>query len=177
MYQSIPPVMSASPTAITGRGPILVTSACETPATRTTVPAVARNVRPVLQRRVAEHLLHVERQQEEVREHDRAEEDAAHFAPVTVFDAEDAERHDRRRAPRLDEEERHEEHAGGDQQPDRAAGRPADVRRLRDRVHEQREAARDRDRAGRVEAAEAGMRLSRTTARVNKSTSDSDRAR
>ena len=34
-------------TANTGRGPYLVTSACERPATGITVPAVARNVSPV----------------------------------------------------------------------------------------------------------------------------------
>jgi hypothetical protein len=47
VYQSIPPVINASPTARTGRGPNFVVSACDAPATGITVPAVARNVSPV----------------------------------------------------------------------------------------------------------------------------------
>ncbi len=46
-YQIRAPVLSASPATITGFGPILVESHCASPATSTTVPAVARNVIPV----------------------------------------------------------------------------------------------------------------------------------
>ena len=66
------------------------------------------------------------------------------------------ERDHRRLVPRLDHDERCEQGARGDQQPDRAAARPADVRRLRDRVHEECEVPGCGDRAARVEAAQAG---------------------
>jgi len=48
VYQSIPAIIPTKPSAITGFGPILVTSACATPAHRIAVPAVATNVIPVL---------------------------------------------------------------------------------------------------------------------------------
>ena len=43
----MPAASRSIPTTSTGRGPKRVVSACATPATITTVPAVARNVTPV----------------------------------------------------------------------------------------------------------------------------------
>ena len=77
--------------------------------------------------------------------------------------AEDAERHHRRRAAASRSRRTRRAARLRRSGADRAAAAPADLRRLRDRVDEQREARRDRDRAGRVEAAQPGMRLSRTT--------------
>ncbi len=75
MYQSIPIVMRTSPVARIGFTPTFVTSACAR-ARRQDGGARSRQEREAgFQRRIAEHLLHVERQEEEVREHDRAEDE------------------------------------------------------------------------------------------------------
>ncbi len=140
---------------MTGRTPIRVTSACESPATGIDRPRGCEERQSGLERGVVQHLLHVQGQEEEVREHDRAEEDAAHVRSGHGAHAEDAERHDRRTVAQLDHDERREEHRRADQLLDRVRGAPADLRRLRDRVDEEREARGDRDRAARVEAAQA----------------------
>src|SRR5581483_7254449 len=47
VYQTMPAIIETKPIDITTLAPILVVSACATPAQSTAVPAVARNVRPV----------------------------------------------------------------------------------------------------------------------------------
>ena len=164
---------TSRPATITGRGPKRVVSACATPAQIDGRPGGRQERHAGLERRPAEHLLHVEGQDEEVREDHRAEQEPDHVGAEQRADAEDPEGHQRRPRCAARSGRSREERARGDQQQDRAGRGPADVGRLRDRVDEQREAAGDRDRAGRVEAAvaEVGAALAGRTAARGRSTS------
>ncbi len=163
MYQIIAPVISTSPIVNTGRTPIRVDERLRDAGDGDDGSRGREERQSGLECGVVQHLLHVERQQEEVREDDGAEEDAADVGAGHRAHAEDAERHDRRRMPRLDHEERRKEHSRTDQLLDRVGGAPADLGRLRDRIDEQRETRRDRHCAAGIEArASPRSRLSRT---------------
>src|SRR6266545_2468041 len=108
---------------------------------------------PGLQRRVAQHLLHVERADE-----DEAEEAATEQQPYGVRSChraqpEDPQRHQRRLDARLDDQEGDERRRRGGQKRNRASRSPTDLGRPRERVHEQQQPAGDCDRAERVEPA------------------------
>jgi hypothetical protein len=89
-----------------------------------------------LERRVAEHLLRVEREDERHAERDGAEEEHHEVCPDERARAEEAERHERRAVARLDQREGSQEHGRAGEHEDRAQAAPADVRRLDDRVDE-----------------------------------------
>ena len=108
-----------------------------------------------LERRVAEHVLHVQGEEEEAPEDRASQQEADGVRRGDQPAAEDPERHERVRRARLDGEEERSQDGGDDQQDDRARACPADVRRLRDCVDEQDQGGRDRDRARHVVVAVA----------------------
>ena len=129
-----------------------------------------------LQHGEAQDLLHVERQQEEGPVHPPASRNPATFAAVTsrlrkipsgISGA--GSRHSQTTKKSSSE-------PGEDDQADRPEGRPAHVRRLRDRVDEQRQARVTLSAPSRSYSWTASSaRLSRTKTGVRMSTSDPDR--
>ena len=115
-------------------------------------PERQRDVRKAgLDRAVAEHLLHVEGEQEEHPEDHRPQAEADHVRGRRRPPAEEAERDERRARAVLDPEERGHQDGGTCERSDRLEGSPAVVRRLREPIDEEHEAAGDGGRAGRVE--------------------------
>ena len=108
-----------------------------------------------LERRVVQHLLHVQRQQEELREEGAATRSCVAFEVASV----------RRRKIRIGSSgacerssiatKRGDQRGGHGQQSDRRRGAPAVLRRTGHRVDEQHQPARDRGGAGGVEVAVA----------------------
>src|SRR6266511_802923 len=115
-----------------------------------------------LQGREAEHLLHVEREQEEHSEHHRPQAEADHVRGRRRPPAEEAERDERRARAVLDPEERGHEDGRACERSDRLHGRPAVVRRLREAVDEEHEAAGHGDSAGGVEVPRHRVRAALT---------------
>ena len=139
---SSPSAVSAIPVASTVRTPILVTSACDAPA-ETMITARHQQVADAgLDRRVAQHLLHVEREQEEHRENRRAQHqrdrvgcrlsDRLRKMPSGISGA---------LTRRSVTDESDQQHGRGDEQADRPRSRPRVVDRLHQAVHQQRQAA------------------------------------
>ena len=142
VYQSMPAVISASPVTSTGSHADPRHERLRRAGDGDHGSRREEKRQPGLQRRVVQHLLHVQRQQEEVREDDRAEQEAGDVRAGDGSQAEDAERDHRRLLPLLDRDEGDEQHGGGDEHADRPPARPADVGRLRDPVDEERETRR-----------------------------------
>src|SRR5947209_11616067 len=135
-----------------GRGPKRVTSACDTPAQTTTVPAVARNVSPAFSADQCRTCCTYNVRMKKFAKIAAPKSTDTMFAAVTDAVAEDLERHQRRPRPSLGDEECGEERRGENEETDRSERRPTDERRLRDRVHQNREARRNAHCACRVEA-------------------------
>src|SRR5450755_1353 len=110
-----------------------------------------------LQGRVPEHLLHVERADEDERKEAAAEQQPDRVCASQRLEAEDSQRHERCFDARLNDNERYEKHSGKNEREDRAPGTPTDGRRLRDRVHEQQQAAGNCECAERVIATPNGI--------------------
>ena len=120
-----------------GLTPTRFTAAAATFAQMIAVPATARYATPVLHRRVAEHLLHVERQHQEHGEHRRAHDETGDVRRRERLQPEDRERNERIALPLLPERERDEQRAGGDEDADRLRRGPAPLPALRDAEDEQ----------------------------------------
>src|SRR6266508_1498345 len=119
-------------------------------------PATASPVREVgLHRRVAEHLLHVERQHQEHREHRRAHDEAGDVRATHGPDLEDAESHQGFGVAQLPRDEADEQRERRSEEADRPAREPTILAGLRDRVDERGEASGHEHRAGDVERANA----------------------
>src|SRR6266511_4199805 len=108
-----------------------------------------------LHRRVAEHLLHVERQHQEHREHRRAHDEAGHVRATHGPDLEDAESHQGLGVAQLPRDEADEQRERRSEEAERPAREPTILARLRDRVDEGGEASGHEHRAGDVERANA----------------------
>ncbi len=104
-------------------------------------------------RAVAEHLLHVERDEEEHREQRRADQEPDDVGARQGPEAEDPERHQRRLRASLDRDEGGDQRRGQAEQAERLQRAPARVGRVDDRVDQDREAGGDGHRAGGVEVA------------------------
>ena len=96
-------------------------------------------------------VLQVQRQQEELRERDRADDRHRGVRDRERPRAEDPQREERVRSPQLDGDEREDERDGTCEQPDGRRRSPTVARRPRHRIHEQHQPGRDRGRAGEVE--------------------------
>ena len=108
-----------------------------------------------LERRVAEHLLHVAREEEEHREERRADEQAGDVRARQRAQAEDPKRHQRRARAQLGRHEHGQQRERDREQAERLRRTPARADGVDEGVDEQRQARRDGDRAERVE----GLRL------------------
>ena len=100
-----------------------------------------------------QHLLHVQGEQEELREDRRSQQQGGDVRGRQRAQAEDAHRKQRRGRTQLDHEEPDDQGGRGGEEPDRLGSGPAMLARVRERVHEQHQAAGDRRGAGRVEVA------------------------
>ena len=149
--QRFPRVISASPKVIAGLTPTFVTIACATPEATIAVSATARYPAPAWSGRHAEHLLHVEREHEEHREGEGAEQKGDDVRARQRPEArEDPERHEWRLRPQLDDDERGEQDCRGGKHADGLGRAPSDDVRAGEGVDEQDERARDQHRAQRV---------------------------
>ena len=106
-----------------------------------------------LERRIVQDLLHVQRQQEELREQRGREQQPADVRSGKRPKAEDPHRQERRLRAQLDDDERDDQRCGGTQQGNRRDGAPAALGCARHPVDEQHQPAGDRRGAGRVEVA------------------------
>ena len=97
---------------------------------------------PGVDRAVAEHLLHVEGDEEEHREERGADQQADHVGPGQGADAEDRERHQRLGGAQLDRDEGGEQRDRERDQADRLGRAPAGVVGVDQRVDEDRERRR-----------------------------------
>ena len=97
-------------------------------------------------------LLHVEREEEPLREERRVQQHDHHVGGAQVAEAEDRERDERRgREPGFDEQEGAEQSDAGRQRADHLGRTPADGVRAHDPVGEGEQAAGNQRRAGEVE--------------------------
>ena len=112
-----------------------------------------------LDRRVVQDVLQVERQQEELRERDRADDRHRGVRAGERARAEDPQRQQRVGRAQLDQHEGPDERGRDAEEPERAGRAPAVARRAGGRVDEQHQAAGDRGRAARRRS--AGARGSR----------------
>src|SRR5215218_8180669 len=106
-----------------------------------------------LDRAVAEHLLHVERDEEEHREERGADQDPDHVGAGDRPQAEDREGDERRLRAALDRDEGDQQDRGGGEDTDRLRRAPAGVFGVEQGEDEGGEAEGDRRRAGDVEVA------------------------
>jgi hypothetical protein len=104
-----------------------------------------------LHRREAQHLLHVERKQEEDPEDDGSQAEADHVRARQRAPLEDAKRDERRARARLVPEEDRHQRGRGQEDADRLRRAPADPVRLCQPEHEEHEARRDADGSEGVE--------------------------
>ena len=113
---------------------------------------------PGLDRAVPEHLLHVQRDEEEHREQRSSHEQADDVRSPERPQPEDAEGHQRTAGAELDRDEPGDERDRGDQEPDRPRGAPAGAVCVEQRVDEQRQAGGDAHPDGEVEVPPRGVR-------------------
>ena len=106
---------------------------------------------PGLDRRVAQHVLQVERDEEEHREQRHADQQPDDVGAAQGSVSEDRERHQRITLAALNCHERDQQHPGCGQADDRPGRSPADADRVHDGVDEQRQPRGDGDRPGDVE--------------------------
>ncbi len=108
-----------------------------------------------------EHLLHVQREEEEHREDGGAEQEPDHVRACERSVPEDPQRHQRRLGARLDHEEDGDQRCGSEQEADRRSRSPVMLVGRHDRIDEQRQTRGDGDGSGDVEppVAEVGTRL------------------
>ena len=100
-----------------------------------------------LQSRIAEDVLHIEGEQEEVGEDHRTEKQTDDVCARDRTHAEDVERHQRVVNTTLVDEKSNEQCPRSHEQENRPRGRPAHIGRSRDGVDEQGQAPADEDRA------------------------------
>ena len=111
-----------------------------------------REVRePRLDGRVAEDVLHVERDVEEERQESRERDELGHVREAEPVDPEDRQRRERCRLSALVGDEGREDHHGADQHADRLRTAPTLDRRAHEPVDEQKHPARDERGAEGVE--------------------------
>ena len=108
---------------------------------------------PEPQRRVAEHLLRVQGEDERHADRDGADQEHQAVRGDERARVEDASGTQRRAVARLDQRERGQQHRGAGEREDRPRVAPADLRCLDRRVDEQHEGAGDGQRSGGVVAA------------------------
>ncbi len=105
-----------------------------------------------------QHLLHVERQQEELREDGGAHQQPADVGARERAQPEHPQRQERRARASLDRDEGDDQRGGRGEQPDRLARAPAVLHGPRHRVDEQHQPAGDRGGARKVEVAVRHLR-------------------
>jgi hypothetical protein len=97
----------------------LTTAACATIAPTVTGNREHDRADPELDGRVAEHLLRVEREDERHATATAPVSSITRFAPTSVRERQEAERHERRRVARLDQREGGKEHGRAGDEEDR----------------------------------------------------------
>ena len=156
--QYSPPAAISAPATITGRVPTREISCEEMPAA---IP-IAKRQREVggagLDRRVAEHVLHVQGEEEEQREEAGERDQLRRVRVREPVDAEDRQRRERVRCAPLVDHERGQQRDRAGELGDRAGGAPADVGRLDQRVDEQQHPAGGEQRAEQRRSSRAGAR-------------------
>ena len=128
-----------------------------------------------LQRGVVQNLLHVQREQEELREDGRTREKRGHVRARQRAQPEDPHRQERCGRPQLDDHEGGDERRRCGEQAGGGGRCPAMLARPGQRVDEQHEAARDRAGSGRVEVAMIEIRAA--LAQQQRRQNEHDRAR
>ncbi len=102
---------------------------------------------------VAQNVLEVERQEEELSEHSGRDRKGSDLRTGERRHLEKPDVEHRRLPPQLDHAEGDEQHGRGDEEADDAPARPAPVAAAKEAEHEREQAARECDEAGHVEAA------------------------
>ena len=140
---------SASPPPSRKRTGTRVDSRPEIGATKNESSESGRKITPVFTARVAEHVLEVERQEEELREHPGRDRKGGDLRARERRHPEEADVEHRRLVPQLEEPEGDEKHDRGGEEADDAAARPAPVAAAKQPEDEREQAARQRDEAER----------------------------
>jgi hypothetical protein len=136
--------------------PIRVNS-CEEMLARDDESAGQRQVGDAgLDRRVVEHRLHVQGQEEEHREEAGQRNHLRGVGGGDSLDAQDRHRHERVDDPQLVGDKRRQEHDGAGELGDRSRCAPTHIRRLDERVDEEQHAAGDEEGSEGVEVREPG---------------------